>query len=74
MVKKGVVEKLVTQYGDFGVANITTEYSIPSEHAWITNNFGNACGALASPYMSNCNYNQAEKILTQIYGSIKPGT
>lgn len=73
VVKKGVVEKAQQQYADFGAQNIVTEYSIASAHAWITNNYGNSCGNFGSPYINNCGYNQAEKILTAIYGQLNPG-
>ncbi|KRW99921.1 hypothetical protein PPERSA_12597 [Pseudocohnilembus persalinus] len=68
-VKPGVVEKLQTQYEDFfGVSDIKTEYQIPSQHAWITDSYGNDCAFSGSPYMNNCDYDQAGAILKHIYG------
>lgn len=71
-VFKGVVEKLVSQYGDFG-ATVLADFTLPSGHAWITDNYGNACGATDSPYINNCGVNVPLKILQTIYGELKPG-
>lgn len=30
-----------------------------AQHAWITNNYGNACAFKGEPYINNCDYNQA---------------
>lgn len=72
VVRPGVGKKGGEWYENYG-ANIKTVYDVPSEHAWITNDYGNVCTKLKSPYMNNCNYDQALDILTWIYGSdLKP--
>ena len=70
VVQKGVVEALVTYYQSFGV-DVTTEYSIPSEHSWVTNSYGNACYMLMSPYINNCDYDSTGAFLNNLYGSVK---
>ena len=38
----------------------------------ITDDYGNKCNILSSPYINNCNYSAAYHLLQQIYGDIKP--
>ena len=37
-------------------------------HSWVTKSYGNACSANASPYIDDCNYDQAGAELKAIYG------
>ncbi len=59
-------------YVNLGVpaANISYVKNIASGHAFITTNFGNSCGTSQTPYVNNCNYDQAGAILTRIYGTL----
>jgi poly(3-hydroxybutyrate) depolymerase len=41
-------------------------------HSWVTKNFGNPCDANASPFINNCMYDQAEDMLSTIYGPLQP--
>lgn len=41
-------------------------------HAFITEDHGGACGLSKPPYVSDCNYDQANAILKWIYGTISP--
>ena len=41
-------------------------------HSWVTKNFGNTCAANASPFINSCIYDQAEDILSTIYGPLLP--
>jgi hypothetical protein len=41
-------------------------------HSWVTKNFGNTCDQNASPFINNCIYDQAEDILSTIYGPLLP--
>ena len=38
----------------------------------ITDDYGNACNILVSPFINNCNYSAAYNILQHIYGDIQP--
>jgi poly(3-hydroxybutyrate) depolymerase len=40
-------------------------------HAFITEQGGAACGISATPYVSDCDYNQAKAILAWIYGPLE---
>jgi poly(3-hydroxybutyrate) depolymerase len=41
-------------------------------HSWVTNNFGIACDANAPPFINDCMYDQAEQMLSTIYGPLQP--
>ena len=41
-------------------------------HSWVTNDFGKPCNANASPFINNCMYDQAEDVLSTIYGPLQP--
>jgi poly(3-hydroxybutyrate) depolymerase len=61
---------IYSYYVDSG--NINTLFNVASQHAWITESYGNLCAFLSSPYMNDCDIDIAEKILTVAYGSLKP--
>lgn len=71
VVKPGVVQALQKQYATFGVTTKTV-YNVPSEHAYITTNFGNKCSFKGTPYISNCSYDMASDSLTTLYGELAP--
>lgn len=76
VVNRGVVEKLEQMYQQVAPSsNITTEFSILSEHCLPTLDFGNNCLLLESPYINKCNYDGAGAALKAIYhGALKPST
>eukprot|EP00026_Physarum_polycephalum_P011934 Phypoly_transcript_12184.p1 GENE.Phypoly_transcript_12184~~Phypoly_transcript_12184.p1 ORF type:complete len:316 (+),score=31.44 Phypoly_transcript_12184:135-1082(+) len=53
-------------------ASIKAIFDIPSEHAFITSNFGSACAYLGIPFINNCNYDMAGDILSYFYGKLQP--
>lgn len=63
-------QKTAQYYSSFG-ANILTEFSVAAEHCMPTDDYGNACSTLASPYISRCQYNAAYKLLNHIYGNLQ---
>lgn len=70
VVEQGVMQKLGIMYRNFK-ANVQTEFTLPAEHSFPTESFGNLCGTLAEPYINNCNYNGALKALQTLYGPLK---
>lgn len=75
VVVQGVMEKLQEYYTDFvNSANVKTQFSLAAGHAFITDDYGNACSANADPYISDCNSNEAYNILNHVYGGnlLKP--
>ena len=41
-------------------------------HSWVTNNCCQSCADNKTPYIDNCNYDQAGDILQTIYGPLQP--
>jgi len=71
VVAPGVVKKLETYYETYiSSKNINTVYNIPSEHAFITNKFGNNCSYLGDPFINNCQYDFAGEMLKYLLGSL----
>ena len=67
VVNQLVGRDLAKYYEVFGV-KVSTKFDMPSEHAWITQDYGNACALLMSPYMNHCKYDAAGELLKVIYG------
>jgi len=73
VVKSDVVkdaEKMYTHYG----AETKTRYDIPSQHSYVTADFGSSCGTLGAPYINDCDFNSAWEALSFIIPGIKNGT
>jgi hypothetical protein len=72
VVHSGVGRKLVEYYGHFvQEGNIDSVFSIPSEHGFPTDDYGNPCDVHQSPFINNCSYSAAYNLLNHIYGDIK---
>lgn len=66
-------DRLYEFYANFVPKNqIVYQNQIPAGHAWVTNNYGNACSAQNIPFLNNCNYDMAGDILKLFYGPLKP--
>jgi hypothetical protein len=52
-------------------ANVTLVTRPDAGHTFLTVDTGNACDATASPFLSDCDYDQAGAILKQIYGELQ---
>jgi poly(3-hydroxybutyrate) depolymerase len=66
-----VMNDLLTYYQSFvPAANIVYSNNIAAEHAFVTEDFGNACSTKAPPYISDCNFDLAGAILAQLYGPL----
>ena len=72
-VTRPVVEAAAEFLKDAGVAatNLTLVEK-EGGHAFITEQGGAACGITATPYVSDCDYDQAKAILAWIYGPLTP--
>ena len=67
--------------------NIYSEFSIPAEHSMVgssvlascficismqvTDDTGNSCSTLGTPFINNCNYSTVYYLLQHIYGDIR---
>jgi poly(3-hydroxybutyrate) depolymerase len=69
-----VVEQTVAFYRLAGVPEARIEYvhDLAAGHGFITEDRGNACGATDSPFINDCDYDQAGAILSHIYGALNP--
>lgn len=70
VVDQGVVNKTHEYYRRY-VPNDSDHYigSFDSEHAWITDKYGNPCDFLGSPYINNCGFDAAGAMLQHIYSN-----
>jgi len=60
-----------TYYKALG-ADIKTEFTLRSEHALPTTDFGNACTFRGAPYINKCQYDGAGETLKHAYGTLNP--
>jgi poly(3-hydroxybutyrate) depolymerase len=72
IVDRSVVEAAKRFYIDAGVPkeNVALMTRDDAGHSILTNDTGNACGLSASPFVSDCDYDQAGAILKWIYGEL----
>jgi poly(3-hydroxybutyrate) depolymerase len=69
-----VVARTVDFYRLAGVpeADIELVQDIAAGHAFITEDEGNACGVTQSPFINDCDYDQAGGLLQHIHGPMDP--
>jgi poly(3-hydroxybutyrate) depolymerase len=72
VVDRSVVEAAKSFYIDAGVPqeNVALMTREDAGHAILTDDSGNACGVSASPFVNDCDYDQAGAILKWIYGEL----
>jgi poly(3-hydroxybutyrate) depolymerase len=71
VVKPGVMDALKTYYNSFvPAANVVYRKDIASQHAMVTDDYGNACSFKGAPYINDCNFDLAGAILQQLYGAL----
>jgi poly(3-hydroxybutyrate) depolymerase len=73
-VTPAVVDATVAFYRAAGVAEADIAYveNIAAGHAFVTESHGSACPTTASPYINDCDYDQAGALLAHIYGDLDP--
>ncbi|MES2263520.1 MAG: fibronectin type III domain-containing protein [Pseudomonadota bacterium] len=72
-VRQLVMNEAASYYRNYvGSANIFYKNNLASEHAMVTDYFGNSCATKGSPYINNCNFDLAGEILKWIYGPLNP--
>jgi len=71
-VVPGVMSSLETFYNNYvPQSNIAVHFNLSAQHCFPTNDFGNSCNYLGTPYINNCNFDGAGSLLQQIYGPLK---
>lgn len=68
IVDSGVVHKLEAYYGGLGVTDIKLVDTIPAEHSWVTESYGNACAYKGEPFINSCGFDAAGELLAHLYG------
>jgi hypothetical protein len=72
-VTPAVVAQTLAFYRAAGVAeaDIADVHDLPAGHGFITLDQGNACAITQSPFVNDCDYDQAAAILAHIYGPLQ---
>jgi poly(3-hydroxybutyrate) depolymerase len=73
IVAPSIVQAAKDFYIRAGVAedNIKLDTRTDAGHAFLTTDSGTTCGVSASPYVSDCDYDQAGAILKWLYGDLR---
>ena len=69
MVLQGIVGK-VSEFYEYFQANVEFVQNIESQHMFVTDSFGSLCGVYEWPYIANCQFDSAGRILSKIYGEL----
>ena len=73
VIKTPVMDDLKTYYQSYvPIANIAYKKDLASEHAMVTDDYGNNCSVKGAPYINDCNYDLAGEILKHVYGPLNP--
>lgn len=72
-VSASVVQALERYYREYVLSGaVAYVHDIDAGHAMITENFGGSCAATAAPFINDCNFDAAGKLLSHIYGTLDP--
>ena len=73
-VVPAIVAAAAEYYTDLGLdpANIKQVLKLSAGHAFVTDDSGLACDRSSSPYVVNCDYDQAGDLLAHFYGKLNP--
>jgi poly(3-hydroxybutyrate) depolymerase len=74
IVARPVMDAARDFYRQAGVAGQNIKYvnNVPAGHAFIVEHASNSCGTTGSPFINDCDYDQAGAILRHLYGSLAP--
>ncbi len=71
VVNEATTTSLQTYYQNFlPTTNIVHKKDIPSEHGFVTDNYGASCLTKAAPFINNCNFDLAGALLQHLYGAL----
>lgn len=71
VVDPGVVKKTGDWYANLG-ARVVPVFNVSSEHCMPTDNYGNACSTLGSPFISKCGFDGAGAALNTLLSLSQP--
>lgn len=68
IVASGVVKKAEEYYSGFvPEGNVSSLYTLPAEHCFPTDDYGNNCSYFGPPFICNCNFSAAREIFKHLY-------
>ena len=71
VVMEATTTSLQAYYQNFLPAtNIVHKKDIPSEHGFVTDNYGPTCLTMAAPFINNCGFDLAGALLQHLYGPL----
>jgi hypothetical protein len=75
-VMPAIVAAAAEYYADLGIApaNIKQVMQLSAGHAFVTDDNGLACDRSSTPYVVDCDYDQAGDLLSHIYGKLNART
>jgi len=72
-VQASVVQALQAYYREYVPASaIALVSNVDAGHAMVTDDYGGRCAATASPFINDCHFDAAGKLLEHIYGKLNP--
>lgn len=72
-VAPAVVDALERFYREYvPAARIARVQDVPAGHAIVTEDAGNPCRSTASPFINDCDYDAAGRLLAHLYGTLAP--
>lgn len=71
VVNEATTTSLQSYYQNFlPTTNIVHKKDIPSEHSFVTDNYGASCLTKTAPFINNCNFDLAGALLQHLYGAL----
>jgi poly(3-hydroxybutyrate) depolymerase len=75
IVHPGVVAAAAEYYRHFVSSRdpvIRAQFNVSAEHSFVTDDWGNECDVLSSPFINNCGFDTAGRMLTHLLGPLQP--
>ena len=73
VVKQPVMDALQRFYGEYVPADSTVFVrGVKAGHGMVTQDYGGSCAATAAPYINDCDFDAAGKLLAHLYGPLQP--
>jgi hypothetical protein len=66
VVAPGTVRVAESIYQTLGVGRLNSTFNVAAEHSWVTDQYGNTCSHLGTPYVNNCAYDFAGMFLRHV--------